>query len=115
MLAWDNHVCMPLRPHDLSFLPQLERHRRAGTDVVMLNVGFGDASIEAHLRMLAAIRAWIASHPQDYRLIESIADIHAAKAAGQLAIGFDIEGANAIGDQLSLLSLYRDLGVRWTA
>ena len=28
-------------------------------------------------------------------------------------MGFDIEGANAIGDQLSLLGLYRDLGVRW--
>jgi membrane dipeptidase len=28
-------------------------------------------------------------------------------------VGFDIEGANAIGDQLSLVQLYYDLGVRW--
>ncbi|MDY0747628.1 membrane dipeptidase [Paucibacter sp. R3-3] len=113
MLIWDNHACMPLRPHDLSFMDQLEWHRRSGTDVVMLNVGFGDDSIEAHLRMLAAFRGWLAARPAQYRLISTVADIHAARAAGQLAVGFDIEGANAIGDQLSLIALYRDLGVRW--
>jgi membrane dipeptidase len=113
MLVWDNHVCMPLRPHDAGFLPQLQRHRAAGADVVMINVGYGDDGIEAHLRMLAQMRDWIAANPGDYRLIEAIADIALARASGQLAIGFDIEGANAIGDQLSLLRLYRDLGVRW--
>ncbi|MFV3314646.1 dipeptidase [Pseudomonas sp. NY15374] len=113
MLVWDNHVCMPLRPHDHSFLDQLQWHHRNGTDVVMLNVGFGDDSIEAHLRMLASLRAWLAARPAQYRLIRSVADIHAAREAGQLAVGFDIEGANAIGDQLSLIELYRDLGVRW--
>jgi membrane dipeptidase len=113
MLVWDNHVCMPLRPHDTSFLPELRRHRAAGAHVVMINVGYGDDSVEAHLRMLASMRGWIAANPLEYRLIESVDDIAAARAAGQLAIGFDIEGANAIGDQLSLLGLYRDLGVRW--
>ncbi|SDU95231.1 dipeptidase [Pseudomonas mucidolens] len=113
MLVWDNHACMPLRPHDVGFLDQLEWHRLSGTDVVMLNVGFGDDSIESHLRMLATFRAWLAARPEHYRLIRSVADIHAARAARQLAVGFDIEGANAIGDQLSLIELYRDLGVRW--
>ena len=113
MLVWDNHVCMPLRPHDASFLPQLQRHRAAGANVVMINVGYGDDGVEAHLRMLAQMRDWIAANGTDFRLIESVDDIALARAAGQLAIGFDIEGANAIGDQLSLLGLYRDLGVRW--
>ncbi|WP_186140169.1 dipeptidase [Burkholderia gladioli] len=113
MLVWDNHACMPLRPHDTGFMDQLQWHHANGTDVVMLNVGFGDDSIEAHLRMLATLRAWLAARPGQYRLIRSVADIHAARAAGQLAVGFDIEGANAIGDQLSLIELYRDLGVRW--
>ncbi|MDH0866508.1 membrane dipeptidase [Mitsuaria sp. GD03876] len=112
-LVWDNHACMPLRPHDVSFLPQLERHRAAGADVVMLNVGFGETGIEDHVRMLASMRDWLARHRDRYRLIESIGDIAAARAAGQLAVGFDIEGANAIDDQISLVRLYRDLGVRW--
>jgi membrane dipeptidase len=113
MLVWDNHACMPLTPHDTSFLPQLQRHREAGADVVMVNVGFGDDGVEAHLRMLAALRAWLAANARDYRLIQSVDDIDIARAQGQLAVGFDIEGANAVGDQLSLLELYRDLGVRW--
>jgi membrane dipeptidase len=113
MLVWDNHACMPLTPNDTTFLPQLQRHRAAGADVVMVNVGYGDDGPEAHLRVLASMRAWIAAHPRDYRQIDTADDIAAARAAGQLAVGFDIEGANAIDNQLSLLRMYRDLGVRW--
>lgn len=112
-LVWDNHACMPLRPHDTRFLPQLERHRAAGADVVIVNVGFGDQSIEDHLRMLAALRDWFAGNADRYRLIGTVDDIERARAEGRLAVGFDIEGARAIGDQLSLVRLYYDLGVRW--
>ena len=112
-LVWDNHACMPLRPHDASFLPQLERLRAAGTNVVMLNAGFGEQGLEEHVRMLAAMRDWLARNADRFRLIESIDDIAAARAHGQLAVGFDIEGANAIADQTSLVRLYHDLGVRW--
>jgi membrane dipeptidase len=113
MLVWDSHACLPLRPHDLSFLPQLERHRAAGTNVLMINIGYGQDGIEQHIRMLATFRAWISAHADSFRLIEKVEDIERARVAGQLAIGFDIEGANAIDDQLSLVKLYRDLGVRW--
>ena len=63
--------------------------------------------------MLAAMRDWLARHADRYRLIETIDDIDRARAEGKLAVGFDIEGARAIDDQLSLVRLYRDLGVRW--
>jgi len=112
-LVWDNHACMPLRPFDTTFLPQLERHRAAGADVVMLNIGFGEMGIEEHVRVLASMRDWLACHADRYRIIRSIDDIAQARAAGQLAVGFDIEGANAIADQVSLVRLYHDLGVRW--
>lgn len=113
-LVWDNHGCMPVgRPHDTSFLPQLERYRSAGVDAVMLNVGFGDMGIEGHLRTLASIRRWLLQRPDEYVLIGSVDDVETARATGRLAVGFDIEGANAIGDQLSLIELYADLGVRW--
>jgi len=39
-LVWDNHACLPLRPDDARFLPQLEGYREAGFNVVSLNVGF---------------------------------------------------------------------------
>ena len=112
-LVWDNLGCMPLRPLDEEFLPQLELYRSAGMDEVFLNIGFGEQSIEEHLRMLAHFRHWIAARPERYVLIRTIGDIRRARDTGRLAIAFDIEGANGIGDQLSLISLYYDLGVRW--
>jgi membrane dipeptidase len=112
-LVWDNHVCMPLRPHDQEFLPQLERWRRIGADVVFLNVGFGESGIEEPIRTIANFRRWLKVHSDKYVVIDSVEDIERARAAGRLAIGFDIEGANAIADQTSLIQLYYDLGVRW--
>jgi membrane dipeptidase len=104
---------MPLRPNDTSFLPQLARHRAAGFDAVTLNVGFGEQGPEQHLRMLAALRHWVLTHPDDYLLLLTADDVEQARTSGRLAVGFDIEGANAIGDQISLIQMYYDLGVRW--
>lgn len=112
-LVWDNHACMPLRPHDQAFLPQLDRWKRVGTDVVFLNVGFGDSGIEEHIRTLANFRRWLLLHSDQYVIINTVEDIALARATGRIAIGFDIEGANAIADQTSLIKLYYDLGVRW--
>ena len=111
-LVWDNHGCMPLRPLDDEFLPQLELYRSSGVDVAMINIGFGEQGIEEHIRMVAHLRRWIVARPDDFLLIETVDDIGRARATGRLAIGFDIEGANGIADQISLISLYYDLGVR---
>jgi membrane dipeptidase len=113
-LVWDNHACMPVgAPYATSFLPQLQRYREVGVTAVTLNIGFGDMGPEEHLRTLAALRHWVRERPADYVLADSAQAIEAAHADGRLAVGFDIEGANAIGEQLSLLQLYRELGVRW--
>jgi membrane dipeptidase len=104
---------MPLRPQDERFLPQLERFRKTGVTVVAINVGFGEQGVEPHVRMLAHFRRWILARPAEYLLIERAADVQRAKDTGRLGIFFDIEGANAIDDQLSLVQLYYDLGVRW--
>lgn len=112
-LVWDNHTCMPLFPGDERFLPDLERFRRSGVDVVGINIGFGEQSVEQHVRTLAHFRSWIKRRPGEYVLIERVDDITRAKESGRLAIFFDIEGANAIADQPSLIALYYDLGVRW--
>jgi membrane dipeptidase len=111
--VWDHHACLPLRPNDGTFLPQLARHKAAGFDAVTVNIGFGEQGVEEHLRMLAALRHWLLARPGEYLLLERAGDVERARASGRLAVGFDIEGANAIGDQLSLVQLYYDLGVRW--
>ncbi|MES2496006.1 MAG: membrane dipeptidase [Pseudomonadota bacterium] len=112
-VVWDNHGCMPLRPDDERFLPQLARYKAAGVDAVTLNVGYGDQGIEEHIRMIAHFRAWLARHRDDYVMVSSAHDIERARADGKLAVLFDIEGMNAVADQPSLVRLYYDLGVRW--
>jgi membrane dipeptidase len=112
-LLWDNHACMPLRPEDPRFLPQLQRHRAAGFDAVTLNIGFGEQPPAAHWAMLQALRAWLLARPDEYVLAETADDIERARAAGRLAVLFDIEGANAIGDDLGQIRAFHRLGVRW--
>ena len=111
-LVWDNHGCLPIRLDD-EYLPQLSRYRETGVDMVSINVGFGDMPWHRHVEMLAHFRAWLAARPEDYILALTAGDILTAKTDGKLAVAFDIEGAGAIQDQLSLIQLYYDLGVRW--
>jgi membrane dipeptidase len=112
-LVWDNHACMPLRPDDDAFLPQLERARQTGVTVVSLNIGFGDDTVEQHFKMLAQLRRWIVERPAQYLLVHTVADVERARREGKLGVCFDIEGASAIGCQPSLIQLYYELGVRW--
>lgn len=112
-LVWDNHGCMPLRPGDVEFLPQLDRYRRAGVDVVLLNVGFDGTSVENDLGVLATFRRWIGQNGDRYRLVGTADDILAARRAGKLSIAFNLEGFGALGGQVDLVSTYYDLGVRW--
>lgn len=112
-VVWDNHACMPLRPGDTAFLPQLERVRGAGIDVVSLNVSFDVVDPHDAFPMLATFRHWIREHEDQYKLVDTVADIERAKAQGQLAILFDIEGGNAVAEHPGLVEVFYRLGVRW--
>ncbi|MGN6317841.1 dipeptidase [Trinickia sp.] len=111
-LVWDNHGCMPLRADD-TFLGQLQRYRSSGYNVVSLNAGYDIKTIEETIRVLAHFRHWVKRHPDDYLLIDTVDDVLRAKESGQLGVSFDLEGTVALGDQISMIELYYDLGVRW--
>ena len=112
-VVWDNHACMPLRPTDETFLPQLARYKAAGVNLVSLNVYFDMYPPETALLMLAAFRRWIASHPESYVVANTVADIEGAKASDKLALVFDIEGGRAVEAHPGLVSSFYQLGVRW--
>jgi membrane dipeptidase len=112
-VVWDSHACMPLRPGDESFLPQLARHKKAGVSVVFLNVYMDMYPPETAFRMLAVFRHWISRHPGEYVLAQSIEDIERARVEGKLAIAFDIEGGNAVEAHPGLIEVIYRLGVRW--
>ena len=112
-LCWDNHCCMPLRPGDISFLPQLERVRNAGIDLVSLNISLDVVDPDEALPMLATFRHWIRLHADHYVLAETVADIEGARASGRLAVVFDIEGGRAVERHPGLVEVFYKLGVRW--
>lgn len=111
-IVWDNHSCMPLRADD-SVLPQIERCREAGYTAITLNIGFDLTDFDQNIRILSHFRRWVALHGDDYLLIDRPDDVLEAKRSGRLAIGFDLEGGNALGGELAMVSLFRDLGVQW--
>jgi membrane dipeptidase len=112
-VVWDNHACLPLRPEDDTFLPQLVRYKTAGVNLVSLNVCFDMYPPETAFKMLAAFRWWISRHPEDYVLAETVDDIEMAKATGKLAVVFDIEGGTAVEAHPGLVEIFYRLGVRW--
>ena len=81
--------------------------------MVMINIGDSRTPLETCVRMAGEIRAYIKVHPADYVLALTADSILQAKSERKLAVGLDVEGVYSIGEQLSLIDLYYDLGVRW--
>ena len=104
---------MPLRAGEVTFLPQLERVRNSGISLISLNVSFDVVDPREAFPMLATFRHWIGQHSEHYTLVETVADIEAAKAQGRLAVMFDIEGGNAVAEHPGLVEVFYRLGVRW--
>lgn len=111
-LVWDNHACLPMGKV-AEFAPQIRRFTQSGANVVAINIGDSNIPLETQMRVAAEMRAFIAAHPTEFVLALTVADIHRAKREGKLAIFFDVEGGYAMGEQLSILQFYYDIGVRW--
>jgi membrane dipeptidase len=112
-LIWDNHGCMPLRPGDEAFLPQLTRYHDSGVDLVSINVGFDAVPPEQTLRVAEYFRRWVLERPESYVLVGSVADIELARRSRRLGVLFDIEGGSALDGRLDRVGKFYDLGVRW--
>jgi membrane dipeptidase len=110
MIHWEAHACLPLHPQ-ASFEP-IEQLRAAGVHYVSINVGMDMNPLSQVMAVLAGFRASIAAQPERYLLAGSVADIQRAQAGGQIAIGFDLEGAMPLLEQPEMVALYAALGVR---
>lgn len=109
-LVWDNHGCLPLRP-DSEFLPELYRYKRAGVDVVSVNVTFDMMALGHGVEMARFFSEWIETRPDIY-VAKAVSDLTARHSVDQLAVVFDIEGARAVEHDLAVLDEYAGLGVR---
>ncbi len=111
-IACDLHSCPTYNPRSDS-IAQLHRYRDAGVKCVHVNVGDSDVTLEKQIALIAAFRHFVKLHPAQYELVFGVDDIERVAAAGKLGVCFDVEGARAWGDDLSLVQLFYDLGVRW--
>jgi membrane dipeptidase len=111
-LTWDNHCFIS---HEVSEcdLDALYRLKSVGVDVAQLNVGDSDISLETQFRLLALYRYWLKQNAEDFSLALTPEAIIAAKRENKLAVSFNIEGAFALGEQINLIELLYELGVRW--
>ncbi len=114
-IVWDNHVCLPLRPDDESFLPQLTRHRAAGAGIVSINAGFGDVGFDRVVAILSGFRRWFDARADEYLLVRSPDDVETARAGDRLGIVFDVEGGDCLGEDPDRVEALANLGVRWLA
>jgi membrane dipeptidase len=109
-IVWDAHSCMPIAANqDLS---DLERHRRSGVSFISINVGMDFNPLGQCIRVIAGYRDWLAKHAEHFVQATTVADVRRAKAEGKLAVAFDLEGSVMLEDDLAMLRLFRDLGVR---
>ena len=109
-MYWEAHTCLPLHPA-ASFEP-LERYQALGMNYVSINVGMDMNPLSQILPVIAAFRARLAAEPGRYVLPQKVSDIENASINGQLAVGFDLEGALPLLEQPEMVALFRDLGVR---
>jgi membrane dipeptidase len=109
-IVWDSHSCLPLASGiDMGVL---RRHRKSGFDYVSINVGMDMNPIEQVMKTIAWFRHWLGQHGDEFVLVESFADVVAAKAAGKLGVAFDLEGSKMLLEDVAMVEFYRDLGVR---
>lgn len=108
-LVWDAHAgIFPAPDADLSGLPEWTA---AGMDYVSINVCFDVLGWQDAVQTLSGYRRQLGAM-DSVAIVRSVQEIDAAKAAGKLAVSFDIEGMNALNNDLGMVAIYHDLGVR---
>jgi len=109
-LVWDAHA--GIFPAPASDLSHVTDWKEAGVDYVSINIGFDAISSADTLTTGKSYRSYLSKIADRVSLVGSYEEIETARTSGKLAISFDIEGTNALDDNLDMLSTYYDLGVR---
>lgn len=90
----------------------LDRIRRGGVTAVNHTVTRPYADTVTGLREVNRCRRWIDAHADRVLLVDTVADIHRAKAEGREAVILGPQDTEMIGVDLDLLGTFYDLGVR---
>ena len=110
LFIWDAHA--GIFPNPQVDLRKLKVWQNSGVNYLSINVGFDVMSWRQTLETLRGYRQWLIENEHQFILASTMAEIDQAKKEGKLAITFDIEGMNALNEDLGMLKTYHDLGVR---
>jgi membrane dipeptidase len=108
-LVWDAHAGFELTAE--RDLETLAVWRDAGIDYLSVNVGYDVRDWRATVKNIALARRWLDGQ-SDIDLVGTVAELDQARAAGHMAVTFDIEGMCALDGSVDMVRLYHDLGVR---
>lgn len=109
-LIWDAHTGIFPNPDvDLNLL---NNWAESGISYVSMNVGYDAMDWQDTLATLAAYRRWIDMNSDRFIRVDGVRDIDRARSEGKLAVGFDIEGMNALNGDINMVSVYHSLGVK---
>ena len=90
----------------------LDRMTRAGYNVVSLTLASNNRDLATTVRLIARERQFFVGKPERYQLVDTAADIRAAKAAGKLAVCFHFQDTAPFERSVELVGLFYRLGVR---
>jgi membrane dipeptidase len=110
-LIWDCHAGIAPHP-DVALSSCLSGWRACGVDFISLNIGFDTMGWHDCVATARSYARQLEEMPDTAVLARTLEDVRAAQASGKIAVGFDIEGANALNGDLAMVSHYHDLGVR---
>jgi len=110
-LVWD--MTVPYGVEDSTDGVTLPRFKEAGFNVLSLSVG-GDKTFgpDVALYNIAKIISVCSNHSDMYSLVNSVGDINRARKENKLAIMFNFQGTNVLGNNIELIELFYRLGVR---
>jgi membrane dipeptidase len=96
----------------------IPRMREGGLDAVFFSIWMpgtlsGPEVVKRSLRQIDAVREQVRRHPQDLVLARTAAEVRAAQRNGKIAALLGMEGGHMIDDDLGVLRMYAELGVRY--
>jgi membrane dipeptidase len=96
----------------------IPRMREGGLDAVFFSIWMpgtlsGPEVVKRSLRQIDAVREQVRLHPQDLVLATTAAKVREAQGQGKIAALMGMEGGHMIDDDLGVLRMYAELGVRY--
>jgi len=84
----------------------------AGYTFVSITIATDSSNIGRTMHALARHRAYFGERPEQFLIVQEAEDIRRAKQNGQLAVSFHLQGTNSLEQDLHMVEIYYDLGIR---